>query len=87
MDEDFVLRQTSTELQNDLDKVERLLDIRSIDSSLSLTNNGVLSVADLLPPRVNNRYLHTNASTGVLEWAEIGEVSIPLIFTDWTPES
>lgn len=86
MDEELILRQTGAELQADLDKVERLLEIRSINSSLSLTN-GVLSTTDVLPARINNRFLHTNQSTGVLEWVEIGSVDIPLIFTDWTPES
>lgn len=86
MDDDLILRQTGVELQNDLDKIERILEIRSINSTLNLTN-GTLSVVDALPTRIRDRYLHTNASTGALEWVELSNANLPLIFTDWTPDT
>lgn len=86
MDDDLILRQTGVELQADLDKVERLLEIRGINSSLNLTN-GILSTTDALPTRINNRYLHTNPTTGALEWVEIGNLDLPIIFIDWTPDN
>lgn len=85
MDEDLILRQTGVELQNDLDKIERMLEIRGIGTSLTITN-GILSVVDVLPPKINNRYLHTNTTTGALEWVEVGMPDVPLIFTEWAPE-
>lgn len=45
---------------------------------------------DILPTTVNDRYLHTNSSTGALEWvqASAGAVSFSVaVTTTWTEDS
>lgn len=44
-EQEFVVRQTSIELQNDLDKIERLSEIRSLETGLTLSPAGELSVS------------------------------------------
>lgn len=47
------------------------LNNSSFTASQWTTINSGLTSADKLPEKVNDRYLHTNASTGALEWAEV----------------
>lgn len=50
---------------------EYTLNNSSFTSSQWTTINSGLTSADKLPEKVNDRYLHTNASTGALEWVEV----------------
>jgi len=39
--------------------------------SITIRGNALLAPPDVLPSVINDRYLHTNSSTGALEWSEV----------------
>ena len=52
-----------------------------LDNLQTFKQNTDAKYQDKLPTIINNRYLHTNASTGNLEWSEL---SIPNVVQDLT---